>query len=162
VFKCGISVAPVTSWLYYDTIYTERYMGLPTEQDNWATYYSSSVMNHTDNFKNKQYLLIHGTSDDNVHYQQSMMLARALEERDILFYQVSYPDESHAINGRGMKRHLYHSIERFLSQDCFGRDADPSKRESSHSSPIFNANKMYSLIVFALCVITLTNLRTTF
>jgi len=118
VFKCGISVAPVTSWLYYDTIYTERYMGLPTEADNWANYNASSVMNHIENIRSKQFLLVHGNADDNVHFQQSMMLARQLEKDDVMFSQLSYPEENHGINGPGMRRHLYHSIERFLNRQC--------------------------------------------
>ncbi|KAA0186174.1 hypothetical protein HAZT_HAZT006020 [Hyalella azteca] len=85
VFQCGISVAPVTSWIYYDTVYTERYMGLPTPEDNLKAYEASDVTRLADNFKGKDFLLIHGTADDNVHYQQSMMLARALEKADVLF-----------------------------------------------------------------------------
>ncbi|KAK7075274.1 Inactive dipeptidyl peptidase 10, partial [Halocaridina rubra] len=85
VFKCGISVAPVTSWIYYDTVYTERYMGLPTPNDNLRAYVNSDITKNVSNFKNKEFFLIHGTADDNVHYQQSMMLSRALEVNDILF-----------------------------------------------------------------------------
>jgi len=81
-----LSIMPNRSTL--DTIYTERYMGLPTEEDNWANYNASSVMNHIENFRNKQFLLIHGNADDNVHYQQSMMLTRALERADIMFNQL--------------------------------------------------------------------------
>lgn len=74
-----------------DTVYTERYMGLPTLDDNFDAYNSSDVTRNVSNFKNKEFFLIHGTADDNVHYQQSMMLSRALEVEDILFRsQVSY------------------------------------------------------------------------
>jgi len=116
VFKCGISVAPVTNWIYYDTIYTERYMGLPTAGDNARGYAVGDVSGNVENFRNKQYLLIHGTADDNVHYQQSMMLSRSLERADILFRQQTYPDENHALGG--IRRHHYHTMERFL-EDCF-------------------------------------------
>ncbi|XP_043206770.1 venom dipeptidyl peptidase 4-like isoform X1 [Amphibalanus amphitrite] len=116
VFKCGISVAPVTNWIYYDTIYTERYMGLPTADDNARGYAAGDVSGTVDNFRNKQYLLIHGTADDNVHYQQSMMLSRSLEQADIMFRQQTYPDENHGLGG--IRRHHYHTMERFL-EDCF-------------------------------------------
>jgi len=121
VFKCGISVAPVTSWMYYDSIYTERYMGLPYPRDNLAGY------NHTDltllakKFDGKKFYLIHGNADDNVHYQQSMMLSKALERSDVLFRQQSYPDENHGL-GRVLP-HLYHSMIQFWSE-CFDLDED--------------------------------------
>nr|CAD7426094.1 unnamed protein product [Timema monikensis] len=105
VFKCGASVAPVSSWIYYagqyttrvrslkfetdivDTIYTERFMGLPTPEDNESGYNQSDVTRLIDNFKNKQFFLLHGNADDNVHYQQAMAIARSLQLADILFDQ---------------------------------------------------------------------------
>ena len=93
VFKCGASVAPVTSWIYYDSIYTERYMGLPTPAPNGNLngYNSADVTRFVRSFKNKQFYLLHGNADDNVHYIQAMMLSRALEISNILFrQQVSY------------------------------------------------------------------------
>ncbi|XP_049787513.1 venom dipeptidyl peptidase 4-like isoform X1 [Schistocerca cancellata] len=116
VFKCGIAVAPVTDWAYYDTIYTERYMGLPTVDDNLEGYVASQLINKVDNFRNKMFFLVHGTLDDNVHYQQSMMLSKALEHKDILFRQQSYPDEEHGLSG--VRPHLYHTLEDFL-EECF-------------------------------------------
>lgn len=62
-------------------------MGLPTEGDNLAGYKRAQLTNKVENLRNKLFLLVHGTLDDNVHYQQSMMLSRALEESDILFRQ---------------------------------------------------------------------------
>lgn len=111
VFQCGISVAPVTSWIYYDTIYTERYMGLPTEEDNEENYIASDVTQEIDQFKNHDFMLIHGTGDDNVHYQQSLALAKALQLAGILFEQVSYPDEDHSLGN--VQRHLYHTMDQF-------------------------------------------------
>lgn len=107
VFKCGMSVAPVTNWIYYgtlflpeickikhfinyvplDSIYTERYMGLPTAEDNLKAYQDGDVCKYPENFRGKQFYLIHGTADDNVHYQQSLMLAKSLEGADVLFRQ---------------------------------------------------------------------------
>jgi len=69
---------------------------------------------------------VHGNADDNVHYQQSMILSRALEQNDVMFQQLSYPDENHGINGAGMRRHLYHSLEKFLFSDCFQPTEDDS------------------------------------
>ena len=111
VFQCGISVAPVTSWLYYDTIYTERYMGLPTPQDNLQKYVESSVLKNVENFRNHDFLLIHGSADDNVHPQQSLMLAKILEQNDIMFEQMTYTDENHSIGN--LLPHLYNTIDHF-------------------------------------------------
>lgn len=71
-----------------DTIYTERYMGLPTEEDNEENYIASDVTQEIDQFKNHDFMLIHGTGDDNVHYQQSLALAKSLQLAGILFEQV--------------------------------------------------------------------------
>ncbi|XP_011151258.2 venom dipeptidyl peptidase 4 isoform X3 [Harpegnathos saltator] len=116
VFKCGMSVAPVTDWALYDSIYTERFMGLPTTTDNLQGYEQGQLLNKVENIKNKMYYLIHGTMDDNVHYQQSLMLAKVLEQKDILFRQQTYTDEDHGIDKS--RTHLYHSLENFLDE-CF-------------------------------------------
>ncbi|KAK4880204.1 hypothetical protein RN001_008350 [Aquatica leii] len=116
VFKCGISVAPVTDWTLYDSIYTERFMGLPTADDNAAGYNNAKLVEKTQGLRDKKYFLIHGTLDDNVHYQQSMLLSKVLEQNDILFRQMSYPDEDHSLGS--VRPHLYHSLEQFLDE-CF-------------------------------------------
>lgn len=116
IFNCGLSVAPVTDWTLYDSVYTERFMGLPNDRDNHGGYDQSTLLNKVDNIKNKGYYLIHGTLDDNVHYQQSMLFAKMLEMKDILFRQQSYTDETHDI--ARMRHHLYHSMENFLNE-CF-------------------------------------------
>lgn len=125
VFKCGISVAPVTNWIYYDSIYTERYLGLPTPEDNLSGYQASDVTAKAKRLDGKKFLIVHGTADDNVHYQQSMMLARSMEEADVLFRQISYPDEAHGLVG--LRPHFYHSLTDFLLNDCFGKN-DVRKR----------------------------------
>ncbi|XP_031623304.1 venom dipeptidyl peptidase 4-like [Contarinia nasturtii] len=113
VLKCAASVAPVTDWLYYDSIYTERYMSLPYKEDNAQGYERAQLSTMADEFKNKTYLLVHGTFDDNVHYQQSMALARTLELNDIPFQQITYPDEDHSL--MKVRRHLYHALDRFFA-----------------------------------------------
>lgn len=100
----------------YDSIYTERYMGLPA--DNAAAYTKGRLMNYVENISknNKTYMLVHGTLDDNVHFQQGMLLARSLERNDIQFKEITYPDEDHSL--AGVRPHLYHSLERFFT-GCF-------------------------------------------
>ncbi|XP_065087728.1 venom dipeptidyl peptidase 4 isoform X2 [Ochlerotatus camptorhynchus] len=120
VFKCAVSVAPVTDWTFYDSIYTERYMGLPTSTDNKPGYEQSRLTALYEKFRNRKYMLIHGTFDDNVHFQQAMQLTRALETHDIMFKQVSYPDEDHSL--AGVRPHLYHTLGRFFSECCDLRD----------------------------------------
>lgn len=117
VFACGASVAPVVDWQLYDTYYTERYMGLPTEEDNSVGYNRSSVFHYLDNLRNKKYFVMHGTHDDNVHYQQSMLLSAALEAKDILFRQQAYPDQDHSIHLYHL--HLYHTLTDYFVNDCF-------------------------------------------
>ncbi|XP_017784773.1 PREDICTED: venom dipeptidyl peptidase 4 [Nicrophorus vespilloides] len=114
VFKCGISVAPVTDWALYDSIYTERFMDIPAR--NTKGYVNAQLLNKYEGLRNKQYYLVHGTLDDNVHYQQSMLWSRVLEERDIMFRQQSYTDEDHGLGS--VRPHLYHSLENFLDE-CF-------------------------------------------
>ncbi|OAD60840.1 Venom dipeptidyl peptidase 4 [Eufriesea mexicana] len=114
VFKCGVSVAPVTSWIYYDSLYTERFMGLPTPEDNLQGYNRSDVNRRVEGIRGKKFMLIHGTGDDNVHYQQSMALNKALVDKDILFEEQSYTDEAHALSG--VFPHLYHTMDRFWAK----------------------------------------------
>ncbi|GAB0090119.1 venom dipeptidyl peptidase 4 isoform X1 [Sergentomyia squamirostris] len=116
VLACAASVAPVTDWTYYDSIYTERYMGLPTVADNRDGYDASRLSTLYSYFRGKKFFLIHGTLDDNVHYQQAMALSRSLEQNDVAFKQLTYPDEDHGL--AGVRPHLYHSLGRFFD-DCF-------------------------------------------
>jgi dipeptidyl aminopeptidase/acylaminoacyl peptidase len=117
VFRCGISVAPITSWTHYDSVYTERYMGTPNVTDNYRGYEEADVTKRAGNLRNKLFLLIHGTADNTVHYQQSMMLVRALTDQGVLFRHQTYTDEGHSFSG--VQHHLYKAIESFLD-DCFG------------------------------------------
>merc|ERR1711874_928460 len=95
---------------------TERYMGLPSADDN-AAGYNNSAVNRIDNLRNKKWMLNHGVADDNVHYQHTMLLTAALQQADIQYQQHSYPDENHSLGG--VTRFLYHAMDDFWT-DCFG------------------------------------------
>jgi len=112
-FKCGISVAPVTDWTYYYSMYTERHMGLPTAEDNLQGYEDSRVSKYAHNFNKSSFLLVHGTADDNVHFQHSAQLVKALQEAQVNFRFMMYPDEDHNIPSR---RHLYTMMTDFLTE----------------------------------------------
>lgn len=116
LFRCGIAVAPVTDWIYYDSIYTERYMGLP--KDNAQNYRDANVSQHVANFKASRFMLVHGTADDNVHFQHSAQLMKALVEADIYYRTLLYPDKNHQLLGSKTQKHLFNSLEDFLTE-CF-------------------------------------------
>ncbi|EHA97476.1 Dipeptidyl peptidase 4 [Heterocephalus glaber] len=118
VFKCGIAVAPVSRWDYYDSVYTERYMGLPTPEDNLDHYRNSTVMSRAENFKQVEYLLIHGTADDNVHFQQSAQITKALVDAGVDFQAMWYTDEDHGIASSTAHQHIYTHMSHFIKQ-CF-------------------------------------------
>ena len=111
VFKVGIAVAPVTTWRYYDTIYTERY--LQTPQENPQGYDENSPINFADLMKGK-FLLIHGTADDNVHYQNAVEMAEALIQKNKEFEFMTYPDKNHGIYGGNTRLHLYQKMTDFI------------------------------------------------
>lgn len=96
VFSAAVAVAPVTSWRYYDNIYTERYMRTP--QENPGGYDDNSPINFTNRIKGK-YLIIHGTGDDNVHFQNSVQMIKALVKNNVDFESAYYPDKQHGISG---------------------------------------------------------------
>jgi dipeptidyl-peptidase 4 len=113
VFKAAISVAPVTDWRLYDSIYTERYMWIPAE--NAAGYDSSSVQRNVGGLS-ATLLLVHGTGDDNVHPQNSIQYAAALEAAGKPFYMLLYPNRTHAISGGNSQAHLFESLTRFVRE----------------------------------------------
>ncbi len=114
VFKIAIAVAPVTSWRFYDSIYTERYNGLP--QENAGGYDNNSPINHVEKLKGN-FLLVHGTADDNVHVQNSMRLAEALIQADKPFDWAIYPDDNHGIYGGNTRLHLYKKMTKFILEN---------------------------------------------
>jgi dipeptidyl-peptidase-4 len=103
-FKMGISVAPVTNWRYYDNIYTERFMRTPKENENG--YDDNSPINFVHLLKGK-YFLIHGSGDDNVHYQNSMEMINALVRANKQFDLFIYPNRNHGIYGGNTRNHLF-------------------------------------------------------
>jgi len=102
---------------FTDSIYTERLMGLPTPEDNLDGYNRTDISQRSEGIRGKKYMLIHGTGDDNVHYQQALALAKSLEYKDILFEQVTYTDEAHSLEN--VSPHLYHTMDKFWCE-CFG------------------------------------------
>lgn len=113
VFKMAIAVAPVTSWRFYDSIYTERYMTTP--QENASGYDDNSPINHVDKLKG-DFLLIHGTGDDNVHVQNTMRMVEALIQADKQFEWMIYPDKNHGIYGGNTRLHLYKKMTNFIDR----------------------------------------------
>ena len=111
VFKTAIAVAPVTNWRYYDSIYTERFLGLP--KDNAKGYDNNSPINFVDELKGN-YLLIHGTADDNVHFQNSVEMTTALQNAGKQFDFMMYPDKNHGIGGGQTRLHLFTMMTNFI------------------------------------------------
>uniref|UniRef100_A0A8C8A3D3 Dipeptidyl-peptidase 4 n=1 Tax=Oryzias sinensis TaxID=183150 RepID=A0A8C8A3D3_9TELE len=115
VFKCGMAVAPVSKWTYYDSIYTERYMMQPSE--NPKGYANSTVTARAKNFHSVQYLLVHGTADDNVHFQQAAEISEALVDEQVDFEAMWYTDKDHGLSGSA-NSHVYTHLSHFLKR-CF-------------------------------------------
>src|SRR6267378_1400851 len=104
VYHMAIAVAPVTHWKYYDTIYTERYNGLP--QDNAAGYDKGSPLSYAKNLRGKL-LIVHGSGDDNVHFQNTEAMVNALVAANRPFSLMVYPNRTHSISGGSTRQHLY-------------------------------------------------------
>ena len=112
IFTTAIAVAPVTSWRFYDTVYTERYMQTP--QENASGYDDNSPINYADKLEGN-YLLVHGTGDDNVHAQNSMRMINALVAANKPFDIAMYPDRAHGIRkGKNTRLHLYKKMTAFI------------------------------------------------
>ena len=112
IFSTAIAVAPVTSWRFYDTVYTERYMQTP--QENASGYDDNSPINYADKLEGN-YLLVHGTGDDNVHAQNSMRMINALVAANKPFDIAMYPDRAHGIRkGKNTRLHLYKKMTAFI------------------------------------------------
>jgi dipeptidyl-peptidase-4 len=132
VFKMAIAVAPVTSWRFYDTIYTERYMTTP--QENPSGYDENSPINHVNKLKG-DFLLIHGSGDDNVHVQNTMRMVEALIQADKQFEWMIYPDKNHGIYGGNTRLHLYKKMTDFIHR-TLGDKRDTTAKEKDQRSKI--------------------------
>jgi dipeptidyl-peptidase 4 len=111
VYKTAVAVAPVTHWKFYDTIYTERYNGLP--QDNASGYDQGSPLTYARNLRGNL-LIIHGSGDDNVHYQNTETLVNALVSANKPFQLMVYPNRNHGIGTGGATVHLYNLMTRYI------------------------------------------------
>jgi dipeptidyl-peptidase-4 len=115
-YQTGISIAPVTSSLLYDNIYTERYMGLP--QENTENYKKGAALTYAKNLKGNL-LFVHGTGDDNVHYQNTEMLINELVKYGKSFQMMSYPNRTHSISeGEGTFQHLGSLFTKYIRDNC--------------------------------------------
>jgi dipeptidyl-peptidase-4 len=112
--KSAIAVAPVTNWKYYDNIYTERFMRKP--KDNKKGYEDNSPVNYVTKIKGN-FLLIHGSADDNVHVQNSMEMARALVSNNIPFDFMIYPNKNHGIAGGFTRYHIFNKMLKFVKEN---------------------------------------------
>jgi dipeptidyl-peptidase-4 len=110
----GMAVAPEADIRYYDTIYTERYMGLP--QENAEDYRKASPVNFANGLKG-DLLIVHGTGDDNVHYQATELLINELIKNNKPFTMMAYPNRTHGIfEGENTTRHLFELLTRYLKE----------------------------------------------
>ncbi len=126
VFTAAIAVAPVTSWRFYDNIYTERYMRTP--QENAKGYDDNSPLNFTDRVKGK-FLIIHGTADDNVHFQNSAEMITALIKNNVDFQSAYYPNKNHSISGinDNTSFHLWSKMTNWLYQNLSNENVKTGK-----------------------------------
>ena len=112
-YKAGICVAPVTNWRYYDSIYTERFMRTP--QENPDGYDDNSPINHVEKMTGP-FLLVHGSADDNVHFQNSMEMVDALIGAGVDFDFMAYPNRNHGIYGGNTRLHLFRMMLDFVKE----------------------------------------------
>ncbi len=114
VFKMAIAVAPVTHWKYYDNIYTERYLRTP--KTNKSGYENNSPLNYVDNIKGK-YLIVHGTGDDNVHFQNTVEMVNAMIRKNKPFNSEFYPNRSHGIGDMQARTHLFQLLTNYVQDN---------------------------------------------
>jgi dipeptidyl-peptidase-4 len=111
LFKVGIAVAPITNWRYYDTVYTERFLRTPQKNPNG--YDDNSPITMAENL-NGRLFLIHGSADDNVHFQNTMEYVEHLVQANKQFDMFIYPNRNHGIYGGNTRHHLYNMMSQYL------------------------------------------------
>jgi dipeptidyl-peptidase-4 len=114
LIKAAVAGAPVTNWRNYDSIYTERYMGLPEDDEN--AYLSTSPQTKAGDMEGTKLLMIHNMEDDNVHFQNSVQMANALENADKQFYMLVYSQKSHGVTGTP-RRQLLEETTAFFEEN---------------------------------------------
>jgi dipeptidyl-peptidase 4 len=126
IFSAAIAGAPVTSWKFYDNIYTERFMRTP--QENAKGYDETAPINFVDQIRGK-YLIIHGTADDNVHFQNSVQMVTALIKANVDFESVIYPNKNHGIRSVNDNAviHLWSKITNWLLDNLGNENVDKTK-----------------------------------
>jgi len=112
LYNCGIAVAPVTNWRWYDSHYTERYLGLPGE--NEVVYSTAAALEHDPAGITEDLLLVHGMADDNVFLRHSLAMAKKLQQAGVKFDMMLYPGKTHLIAGKETKHHLYRMMFDFF------------------------------------------------
>ncbi|CAO1378587.1 unnamed protein product [Diamesa serratosioi] len=126
VFKCGVAVSPITDWLYYNSAFTERILGIPV--NNYKAYVEADVTQKAKQIKTDSFFLIHGLADVTAPYHHSIQLARSLTEAGTIFRYQAYADEGHELSG--VTEHVYRSMEHYY-RDCLSLDTDDEKPASN-------------------------------
>ncbi|XP_043062751.1 prolyl endopeptidase FAP-like [Drosophila yakuba] len=128
VFKCGIAVSPTADWLYSNSAFTERILGLPAE--NFKGYVEADATQRARLIKSNSYFLIHGLADTTAPFVHGVQLAKSLTSANILFRYQTYADEGHDLSG--VLEHVYSSMEQFFAE-CLSLDPDDTKPEVDKS-----------------------------
>ncbi|XP_055386032.1 inactive dipeptidyl peptidase 10 isoform X2 [Condylostylus longicornis] len=126
VFKCGISISPIADWLFYNSAFTERVLGLPAE--NYKGYVEADATQRARHIKSHSYFLMHGLADSSAPYVHGIQIARSLYESGVLFRYQAYADEGHDLTN--VLEHVYRSMEDYLA-DCLSLDTEESKPDAA-------------------------------
>ncbi|XP_005178045.2 prolyl endopeptidase FAP [Musca domestica] len=122
VFKCGIAISPIADWLYYNSAFTERILGLPAE--NYKGYVEADATQRARLIKSHSFFLIHGLADSTAPYIHGVQLAKSLTDANVLYRYQTYADEDHELDG--VLEHVYSSMEHYFSE-CLSLDPDDTK-----------------------------------
>ncbi|XP_014089401.1 dipeptidyl peptidase 4 [Bactrocera oleae] len=122
VYKCGIAISPIADWLYYNSAFTERILGLPAE--NYKGYVEADATQRARLIKSHSFFLIHGLADSTAPYIHGIQLAKSLTDANILYRYQTYADEGHELSG--VLEHVYLSMEHYFA-DCLSLDPDDTK-----------------------------------